>query len=259
MFTLRKALPLDWVVSEDYRQLILRYKREADLCFDNKAFIACQVMLGSLLEGILIYALERKRVDIPANAALENLIVAAKLHGLLPQSNAYLGQAVRDYRNFAHPAKQMKEKRSPNKETAIITRNACNFVICELKKKLQNVLPVGLNIFLKDVNGKIEIQKLPFTIGRSKKSSLYVDSEKVSKRHVQISLEKDNFYIEDLGSRNGTYIQFPNSNKPEKLKSRCIIRSGVKFRLGQKNEALEYIFHTEGNDREEDVGPTEDE
>lgn len=46
----------------------------------------------------------------------------------------------------------------------------------------------------------------PAVIGRSSESDVEVVDERVSRRHAQITGDRDELQIEDLGSRNGTMI-----------------------------------------------------
>ena len=48
------------------------------------------------------------------------------------------------------------------------------------------------------------------TIGRSKKCDIYINNPYLSKVHAQISFEECRFYISDMESTNGTYL---NGNK----------------------------------------------
>lgn len=51
----------------------------------------------------------------------------------------------------------------------------------------------------------VEVVKDRFVIGRGKECDLVIDSGKVSREHAVISREADGWFIEDLGSSNGTW------------------------------------------------------
>ncbi len=44
------------------------------------------------------------------------------------------------------------------------------------------------------------------TIGRSKRCSVFIDDEFLSKNHARIFLKDGSFYVEDLGSTNGSFL-----------------------------------------------------
>lgn len=47
-----------------------------------------------------------------------------------------------------------------------------------------------------------------FSVGRSKNSTICIRQDSyVSRNHARISVEKDQFFIEDLESTNGTYLK----------------------------------------------------
>ncbi|MBI1370644.1 MAG: SpoIIE family protein phosphatase [Planctomycetes bacterium] len=57
------------------------------------------------------------------------------------------------------------------------------------------------------VIAKVNIDKTPLTIGRSKSAELRIDDDRVSRRHAEIARDKiGRWVLRDLGSRNGTLI-----------------------------------------------------
>lgn len=52
----------------------------------------------------------------------------------------------------------------------------------------------------------LALERLPFTIGRHPTNSLRIDEESISRFHGRISSEGNSYYVEDLGSRNGTFV-----------------------------------------------------
>lgn len=53
---------------------------------------------------------------------------------------------------------------------------------------------------------QVALQDRPITIGRHPDCEVVIDDNSVSRRHARISCEEGHFYLEDLGSRNGTEI-----------------------------------------------------
>jgi len=44
------------------------------------------------------------------------------------------------------------------------------------------------------------------TLGRSSQNDFVLTDEKVSRTHARILFDGSNFYVEDLGSKNGTFV-----------------------------------------------------
>jgi hypothetical protein len=65
----------------------------------------------------------------------------------------------------------------------------------------------------------------------------FPDAEIVSRIHADIRLEGDAYYIEDVGSSNGTYI----NNTPLPLGNRHRLRSGDRIALG-KGDRVTFLF-----------------
>lgn len=53
----------------------------------------------------------------------------------------------------------------------------------------------------------VSIGQLPFTMGRHASNKLSIDDDSISRAHARFVLEDGKYYVEDLGSRNGTFIQ----------------------------------------------------
>jgi pSer/pThr/pTyr-binding forkhead associated (FHA) protein len=49
-------------------------------------------------------------------------------------------------------------------------------------------------------------KKMKITLGRSEKSDIFINDELVSRKHAVIKKEDENYFIRDLKSKNGTYI-----------------------------------------------------
>ena len=63
-------------------------------------------------------------------------------------------------------------------------------------------------------------------LGRGPDSVLWIDDDSVSRRHARIRVEKDSAALEDLDSRNGTFVGDRRIDVP------AVLRDGDRIRLG---------------------------
>ena len=63
-------------------------------------------------------------------------------------------------------------------------------------------------------------------IGRADDVTVWIEAPGVSRRHARIVIEHDEATLEDLGSRNGTYLKERRLNEP------VVLRDGDVFRIG---------------------------
>ena len=64
-------------------------------------------------------------------------------------------------------------------------------------------------------------------IGRGEEMAVRIDADGVSRRHARIVADAGRFTLEDLGSKNGTYL------RERRLEEPAVIESGDVFRLGR--------------------------
>lgn len=74
---------------------------------------------------------------------------------------------------------------------------------------------------------RISLDGRPITIGRADDSTLVLDDDYASTRHARLSLRGSDWYVEDLGSTNGTYLDRAKVTGPTK------VPLGVPIRIGK--------------------------
>ena len=81
---------------------------------------------------------------------------------------------------------------------------------------------------------KYELQDLTI-IGRSKQCDLYVSSPDVSLEHAKITCTDGKYYIQDLKSKNGTFLN------DKRVQRKMRLREGMHVILGSQD----FVFHEE--------------
>lgn len=71
------------------------------------------------------------------------------------------------------------------------------------------------------------LDDLPILIGRGTDAAIRLDDDYVSTRHARIGLSGDTYYVEDLGSTNGTYIG------SQRLTQATAVQLGTRIRIGK--------------------------
>ena len=71
------------------------------------------------------------------------------------------------------------------------------------------------------------VPEQPLMVGRSRQCSLRVDTPSISSRHARIGFESGQFWVEDLGSTNGTFV-----NK-QQISGRVNVNPGIPISLGR--------------------------
>ncbi|MDL5154781.1 FHA domain-containing protein FhaB/FipA [Actinomycetospora termitidis] len=73
---------------------------------------------------------------------------------------------------------------------------------------------------------RIALDGRPIMLGRADDSTLVLDDDYASTRHARISQSGDDWYVEDLGSTNGTYLDRNKVSGPTKVPPGTPIRIG---------------------------------
>ncbi len=74
---------------------------------------------------------------------------------------------------------------------------------------------------------RISLDSRPILIGRADDSTLVLDDDYASTRHARVSQQGEEWYVEDLGSTNGTYLDRAKVTGPTR------VPLGVPVRIGK--------------------------
>ncbi len=108
----------------------------------------------------------------------------------------------------------------------------------------------------KSVGKELVVPHQEFLIGRSDACHLRPKSDAVSRKHCRLLVEEDAVYIEDLGSRNGTYVNGEKITERHRLQSGDVLRiAKLEFEVvidrGVKTETPPVEIDEVGSNKEE--------
>ncbi len=72
----------------------------------------------------------------------------------------------------------------------------------------------------------VQLAEAPLLIGRGPDAQIRLDDDYVSTRHARIASSGDQWYVEDLGSTNGTYVGTSRITQPTALQLGTQVRIG---------------------------------
>ena len=96
-----------------------------------------------------------------------------------------------------------------------------------------------------DLGKKYILTEKEFSIGRDEKNNIVVDLDNVSRKHCVVKNRENAFYVTDLKSTNGTYLNDEEIGDEQALRSGDLVKVGgaiFKFLSGDKIESL---YHEE--------------
>ncbi|PUA81145.1 FHA domain-containing protein FhaB/FipA [Nocardioides currus] len=78
-----------------------------------------------------------------------------------------------------------------------------------------------------NTGARAELADAPLLIGRGSDAAIKLDDDYVSTRHARVAASGDEWFVEDLGSTNGTYVGTARITQP------TTIGLGVQVRIGK--------------------------
>ena len=73
---------------------------------------------------------------------------------------------------------------------------------------------------------RVDLDRAPILIGRGADAAIRLDDDYVSTRHARIAASGDQWFVEDLGSTNGTYVGTVRITQPTTLSLGTQVRIG---------------------------------
>jgi DNA-binding winged helix-turn-helix (wHTH) protein len=84
----------------------------------------------------------------------------------------------------------------------------------------------GTRMYLTTADRHFELRRGPTVIGRAEDATIRLDSGGVSRHHARVVVDGDEARVEDLGSKNGTFVD------GRRLRGACVLREGAELRVG---------------------------
>ena len=78
-----------------------------------------------------------------------------------------------------------------------------------------------------NTGARAELSDAPLLIGRGSDAAIKLDDDYVSTRHARVAASGDEWFVEDLGSTNGTYVGSVRITQP------TTIGLGIQVRIGK--------------------------
>ena len=206
----------------------------------------------TLTEGMSIAALKRvileertQSIEVPEEVkCCEKMIVAEnnireenweeKILEKIRQWKSYLWDMVKNYLPYDKDKKEREElptvvypEEEDEEESVTIHPTIC---IASAKKTSRVLQCDRQGIF-----PNFTLEQGAYIIGKSAKVQFQIDKDTISQFHARIEYQGDAYFIEDLNSTNGTYV----NEQPLSYKSRKQLQGGDSIRFGD----VEYHFY----------------
>ncbi|HZU84089.1 MAG TPA: GGDEF domain-containing protein [Polyangiaceae bacterium] len=99
-------------------------------------------------------------------------------------------------------------------------------------------------IYGPELGKRMHLGSAPFEIGRSSKNDLFLDHESISRQHARITFDGTDYFIADLNSTNGTFVN-DVSIREVRLRDGDQVRIGRSILKFMTGENVEVHYHEE--------------
>jgi diguanylate cyclase (GGDEF)-like protein len=99
-------------------------------------------------------------------------------------------------------------------------------------------------IYGPELGKRMQLGTAPFEIGRSSKNDLFIDQESISRHHARITFDGTNYWVADLGSTNGTFVN-DDVIRDQRLRDGDQVRVGRSILKFMTGENIEVHYHEE--------------
>lgn len=136
------------IEDSDFRDILLRDLKECAVSIATGQDKSATIMCGSIIEALLLNKIAKNGIseyDISElrkgnkaqqypvmDMGLNEMLFVADKENFICKNNYHLSHYVRDYRNFVHPAKEMRTKQSISHENALIMWSVLKQIIYEV-------------------------------------------------------------------------------------------------------------------------------
>ncbi|HLK37655.1 MAG TPA: GGDEF domain-containing protein [Polyangiaceae bacterium] len=99
-------------------------------------------------------------------------------------------------------------------------------------------------IYGPDLGKRLQLGTAPFEIGRSAGNDLFLDQESISRHHARIAFDGKQYWVSDLNSTNGTFVN-DEPIREQRLRDGDQIRVGRSILKFMTGENIEVHYHEE--------------
>ena len=134
------ATKLDFMASDEFRQVLEADLKEMRTCFESNAWKATHVLAGSIVEAVLvdyIIAAGYTGSGKAGRANLASIVQTLRDNNAISETLSDLCSAIKDYRNLVHPGRLNRTKGSVDANSAGVAVGLVEMILKEVRARRQ--------------------------------------------------------------------------------------------------------------------------